>query len=178
MFTFLSRYWWVFVARGLFAILLGVVAVAWPNQTLTALAPAFGAVALLDGLFAMGSAIRGRSLTPGWWVLLVQGLLGVGVGILTLVIPAGIVICVAAWAIGLGLLHVVAAVRFRHEIPREWWLATGGILGVAFGILFLSYRAEGAVAMLWLIGLYALLWGSLLTMGGIDVHRLSRHGEA
>ena len=179
MFTFLSRYWWVLVVRGAMAILLGVFAFIRPAQTVAGLVLAFGAVALIDGTFASAAAIAGRKLTPDWWVILLQGLLGIGIGVLTLFNPAitavAILIYIAAWAIGLGVLQVVAAVRLRHEITGEWWLALGGITGVAFGILLMLRPAAGALAVLWLIGSYALVWGVMLTVGGFDIRRLRKH---
>lgn len=179
MFTFLSRYWWVLVVRGAMAILLGVFAFVWPVQTVAGLVVAFGAVALIDGTFASAAAIAGRKLSPDWWVLLLQGLLGIGVGVLTLFSPAitavALLIYIAMWAIGLGVLQVIAAVRLRHEITGEWWLALGGVAGVAFGILLMLRPAEGALAVLWLIGSYALVWGVMLMAGGFDVRRLRKH---
>jgi len=69
---------------------------------------------------------------------------------------------------------VIAAVRLRREISGEWWLALGGIASVAFGILLVRNPAAGALAVLWLIGIYALVWGLMLMAGGFDVRRLHR----
>jgi len=66
-------------------------------------------------------------------------------------------------------------VRLRHEITGEWWLALGGIAGVAFGILLMLRPAAGALAVLWLIGSYALVWGVTLMAGGFDIRRLRKH---
>jgi uncharacterized membrane protein HdeD (DUF308 family) len=182
MFAFLSRYWWVLVVRGLIAILLGVFAFTSPVQTIAALVLVFGVVALADGIFAVGAAIAGRQLTPYWSVMLLQGLLGIGVGLLTLFNPAittvALLIYIATWAIGLGVLQVIAAVRLRHDISGEWWLAIGGILSVAFGVLLILRPAQGALAVLWLIGLYAIVWGAMLMIGGFDVRRLHKHAAA
>ena len=179
MFTFLSQYWWVLVVRGVMAILLGLFAFMSPLQTIAALVIAFGAVALIDGTFMSAAAIAARKLTSDWWVLLLQGLLGIGIGVVTLFNPAitavALLIYIAVWAIGLGLLQVAAAVRLRHEITGEWWLALGGVAGVAFGILLMLRPAAGALAVLWLIGSYALVWGVMLTVGGFDIRRLRKH---
>ena len=182
MLTFLSRYWWVLVVRGVLAILLGVFAFVRPLQTLATLVLAFGAVAMADGIFAVITAFAGRKLTGDWWVLLLQGLLGIGVGALTLFNPAitgvALLIYIAAWAIGLGVLQVVAAVKLRHEITGEWWLALGGVLAVAFGVLLMVSPAQGALAVLWMIGGFALAWGVALMVGGFDVRRLHKHAKA
>jgi uncharacterized membrane protein HdeD (DUF308 family) len=176
MLALLSRYWWVLVVRGVIAIALGIFAFVWPQQTIAALVLVFGAIALFDGSFVVVASIAGRSLTPYWWVLLLQGLLGIGVGVLTLFNPAitavALLMYIAVWAIGMGLLQVIAAVRLRHDISGEWWLALGGVASVAFGILLMRNPAVGALAVLWLIGTYALVWGVMLMAGGFDVRRM------
>jgi uncharacterized membrane protein HdeD (DUF308 family) len=182
MFALLSRYWWVLVVRGVMAIALGVFAFVWPQETIAALVLVFGAIALVDGTFAVVASIGGHGLTPYWWVLLLQGLLGIGVGIVTLFNPAitavALLIYIAVWAIGMGVLQVIAAVRLRHDISGEWWLALGGIAGVVFGILLMRNPAEGALAVLWLIGSFALIWGVMLAISGFDVRRLHKHVTA
>lgn len=182
MFEFWLRYWWVPVLRGVAAILLGVFAFVWPLAAITALVLVFGAVALADGILAIAAAIAGRKLASDWWVLLLGGILGVGVGIFTVVHPgitaAALVILVAVWAIGLGVLQIVSAFRLRHVIPGEWWLAIGGVLGVVFGVLLVRYPLGGELAMVWLIGLFALVWGAMQMIAGFDLRRLTRHATA
>jgi uncharacterized membrane protein HdeD (DUF308 family) len=89
-----------------------------------------------------------------------------------------LLIYIAVWAIGMGVLQVIAAVRLRQDISGEWWLALGGLASVAFGILLMRNPAEGALAVLWLIGTYALIWGVMVMVGGFDVRRLHKHVSA
>ncbi|MGE5813933.1 MAG: HdeD family acid-resistance protein [Acidobacteriota bacterium] len=182
MFALLSKYWWVLVVRGLLGIALAIFAFVWPQQTIAALVLVFGAIALVDGIVAIAAAIFGHGLTPYWWVLLLQGLFGMGVGLFTLFNPAitaiALLVYIALWAIGMGVLQIIAAVRLRHDITGEWWLALGGIAGVAFGILLIRNPAAGALTVLWLIGSYALVWGVMLMLGGFDVRRLHKRLSA
>lgn len=179
MFMFLSRYWWALVVRGIIAILLGVLAFMLPVATLAALVVVFGAYALADGIFAIVAATAGRTMTPDWWILLLQGLLGIGIGALTLFNPAitavALLVYIAAWAIVAGVLQVFAAVKLRDELAGEWWLALGGILGAAFGIAMLWRPFAGALALLWVIASYAIVWGVMLMISGFDVHRARKH---
>jgi uncharacterized membrane protein HdeD (DUF308 family) len=175
MFMLLSRYWWVLVVRGAIAILFGVLAYTLPLATLATLVLVFGAYAFVEGSFAVVSAVAGRDLTPDWWILLLQGLLGIGVGMLTLFNPevtaVALLVYIAAWAVVAGLLQVYAAIKLRQELTGEWWLALGGIAGVAFGILMMWRPAVGALAVLWLIATYAILWGVMLMFSGLVVYR-------
>jgi uncharacterized membrane protein HdeD (DUF308 family) len=169
MFSFWSRYWWVPVVRGLVAIALGVFAFVWPIATITALVLVFGVVALVDGVLAIAAGIAARRLMSDWWVLLLQGFVGIAIGILTVVYPSitalAFVVLIAVWAIGVGVLQVVAAVKLRRAISGGWWLALGGVLGVAFGILLMSNPVGGGVGVVWLIGTFALVWGAMLGRG-------------
>ncbi len=182
MFEFWSRYWWVSIVRGLAAVALGVFAFVWPIATIAALVLVFGAVALADGIVAIAAAIAARRLTSDWWVLLVQGLLGIAIGVLTLLYPAStalaLLVLMAVWAIGLGVLQIVAAVQLRRDVPGGWSLALLGILGIAFGVLLMWNPFKGGLTVIWLIGVFALLWGAMLIVGGFDLRRLTRRATA
>jgi uncharacterized membrane protein HdeD (DUF308 family) len=182
MLRLLTKYWWLLVLRGAIAVLFGVAAYLVPEATLAALVIAFGAYALTDGVFTAAAAIAGRKTTSDWWVLLVQGLVGIGLGAVTLLRPGvtamALLIYIAVWAIAIGMLQVYAAFRLRHEVTGEWWLALGGTVGMLFGALLLWRPLEGAVALLWMIAFFAILWGILLIVGGINVLRLHRHAAA
>lgn len=73
---------------------------------------------------------------------------------------------IAAWAVVTGIFEIATAIRLRKVISGEWLLALGGILSVLFGLLLVGWPGAGALAVLWLIGGYAILFGLLLmTLG-------------
>jgi uncharacterized membrane protein HdeD (DUF308 family) len=182
MFSFWSRYWWVPVVRGLVAIAPGVFALVSPIAAIAALVLVFGVVALVDGILAIAAGMAARRLTSDWWVLMVQGCVGIGIGVLTVRYPSitalAFVVLVAVWATLVGLLQVVSAVTLRRALPGGWWLALGGVLGVAFGILIGCNPVAGGVALVWMVGVFAMLWGTMLVIGGFDLRRLTRHATA
>jgi uncharacterized membrane protein HdeD (DUF308 family) len=138
----LSRYWWMTLLRGLFWIVFGIVILATPGISLLTLTLALGIVMFLDGIINVVNAFSGRKEHDDWWVLLLVGLAGIGVGILTFYNPAvtalAVVFYVAIWAIATGLLEIVAAVRLRRQIQGEVWLALAGIASVVFGVLLVA----------------------------------------
>ena len=84
---------------------------------------------------------------------------------------------IAAWAIVTGLLEVAAAILLRRELRGEWLLALAGVLSVAFGILLAVRPAEGAIALVSVIGVFAILFGVVLLALGARLRRLRRRRD-
>jgi uncharacterized membrane protein HdeD (DUF308 family) len=162
----LSRDWWAIALRGLVSILFGVVAILLPAPTLVALVLLFGAYALVDGIFAVASGIRRRGEHGPDWFLVIAGIAGIATGVLAAVAPDAVALVlltlIAAWAILTGVFEVLAAYRLRREIEGEWVLAIDGILAVVFGIILIFQPAAGAIAVVWLIGAWAIISGVML----------------
>jgi len=166
MAVILARNWWALFLRGLFAVLFGILAFSWPGLTLAVLVLLFGAYALVDGIFAVIAALKAPQGSKRWWVLLVEGIVGVIVGALTLFWPGltalALLYFIAAWAIITGVLEIVAAIRLRNVIRNEWLLVLGGAVSILFGLLLVIMPVAGALAVVWMIGVYACLFGALL----------------
>ncbi len=173
MVTQLARNWWVLVLRGLAAVIFGILAILWPGLTITVLVLFFGAYALVDGIFAVIAAITHRAGHDRWWVMLLEGLVGIAAGILTFFYPAVTALVllyfIAAWAILTGILEIMAALRLRREIEGEWLLVFSGILSVLFGVVAVIFPGAGALAVIWLIAVYAIVFGLLLIALGLRV---------
>jgi uncharacterized membrane protein HdeD (DUF308 family) len=164
----LSRNWWMVLLRGLGAIVFGILAWLLPGISLAVLVLLFGAFVLVDGILGVWLAIDGRKEYEDWWVLLLWGVLGIGVGVLTFMSPGvtelALLFFIAAWAIATGVLEIVAAMRLRREIKGEWLLILGGLLSIMFGGLLMSQPGTGALALIWLIGAYAIIFGIVLVI--------------
>lgn len=179
MLEMMSRYWWALVLRGLAAIMFGVLALVWPGLTLGVLVLLFGSYALIDGLFTVVAAIGGRRHSEHWFLLLLEGLLGVAIGVLTWVAPGvtatALLLYIAVWSMVTGVLELSAAIRLRKEIRGEVWLGLAGALSIGFGMLLLTFPIAGALSVVWLIGAYSIAFGIALTALGIRVHSIDRY---
>lgn len=173
----LARHWWVVALRGLAAILFGILAFVWPGMTLAVLVLLFGAYALVDGVLALIHAFRGEAHHR--WALALEGIVSVLAGIAAFAVPGltalVLLYIIAFWAILTGVLEIIAAIRLRPVLTNELGLIIGGVLSVLFGIILLVSPGAGALAVVWLIGAYAIIFGlALLGMAW----RLREHHQA
>lgn len=161
-----TRNWWMLALRGILAILFGVLAYLVPGAAIYALVLLFGAYSFVDGIVAVVAGIRSYGERDRWWALVIEGLAGIIIGIITFFYPGitalVLLYFIAAWALITGVLEIVAAIRLRREIKGEWLLALAGVASLLFGVLLLVLPSAGALALIWLIAAYAIVFGVLL----------------
>jgi uncharacterized membrane protein HdeD (DUF308 family) len=170
----LVRSWQALALRGLVGVLFGCVAFLWPNVTLVALVLLFGGYSLGDGVLATLAATRLGSHAHAW-MLALEGLLGIAVGLVALLATqmavARLAYLIAFWAICTGLVEIVAAVRLRRELPGEMVLGFAGLVSFLLGVQMLGWpRSEALVALL-ILGGYALSFGTLMLMLAFRLRR-------
>ena len=175
MLDLIAKYWWTFVIRGLLAIAFGLIALVWPGITLIVLVFLFGFYVILEGILSIIAAFINRGMRS-WWVLLLEGLASLIVGCVAFIWPGltavVLLIFIATWAILTGLLEIWAAVQLRKEIRGEWILALTGIISILIGIILFTNPGAGALAVVWMIGIYAIIFGALLTFLGFKFRKL------
>jgi len=156
--------------RGIAGIVIGLLAVAWPGMTIAVLVGIFAVYAIVDGITNLFVGFS-RSRAGRSWAHVLQGIVGIGAGVLTFVWPGvtalALVWFIAAWAVVTGMFEIVAAVRLRKVMTGEWLLALSGALSVAFGLLVFAFPGAGAVGIAFVLGAYAIAGGVILVMLGI-----------
>jgi len=147
--------------RGIIAILFGLLAFTWPGLTLVVLTALFAAYAFVDGIVAMTVGFHSR-----WWSLVFLGLLGVLAGLVAFFYPGmtalTLLYLIGAWAFIRGIIEIAAAIQLRKVISNEWALILGGICSILFGIILFARPGVGILAVIWIIGVYALIIGIFL----------------
>jgi uncharacterized membrane protein HdeD (DUF308 family) len=181
MLSMLTRNWWTFALRGLAAIIFGILALIWPQQTLLALVLLFGAFALVDGILDVIAGIASYRYFENWWAVLLRGVAGIVIGVLTFFWPniTALVLLyfIAAWALITGIFEIVAAIQLRRVITGEWMYILGGLLSIVFGVLLFVFPVAGAVSVIWLIGIYAILFGIALIILAFRLRSLRQEVE-
>ncbi len=176
MFTQLFRNWWMLALRGVLGIVFGIVALVSPESTKLALVLFFGAFATVDGIFAVGTSIAAKEYFDRWWAVLLEGLTGIVIGVLTFFWPnvtaLALIYFIAAWAVVTGIFEIVAAIQFRRIIPGEWAMILMGVLSIILGSMLFVFPAAAEVSLVWLIGIYAIIAGGMELVFAFRMHGL------
>jgi uncharacterized membrane protein HdeD (DUF308 family) len=172
----LKRHWWVPVLRGVAAVLFGIMAFVYPGLTVAVLVLLFGAWILVDGVFRVIGAIGHRASDKEWGFDLIIGIMGIIIGFLTFHAPRitalALIIYIAAWALMIGATEIALAIKLRREIKGEWFLILMGLLSIVFAVMLLWNPLPGALALVWLIGSYAIVFGMLAIILGFRLRSL------
>lgn len=174
----LRRNWWTLVLRGACAIVFGFFAWFSPRLTLLALLWTWGALACVNGAAALYGAFArdGRDAREPRWILLLEGVVSLLAGAAALFFPKPTALTflylLAAWALLAGVFQIIAAWRLRAEIRGEFWLGFAGALSLLFGLMLILRPGAGALAVLWLIAGYSVLFGVILIGWGLHLKRL------
>ena len=143
--------WWAVLLRGVTAVAFGVIAFAWPHVTIATLILLFGLYALVHGTLSLAAAIGGRGRSGNRLLLVIEGVVGLCAGIITLRSPSTtamvLVFLIWIWAIATGILRIAEAIRLRKVISGDIWLALSGVLTVLFGIILMLRPVVGAVGL-------------------------------
>lgn len=182
----LTRNWWAFVLRGVVALTIAVLAFVMPAESLLALTLVFGAFAFADGVFGLVAAIQNIRKGDQWGWLMFSGIVGIATGVIVVVSPfaATLVLAtflwtsIAFWSIFSGVLEIMAAIRLRKEIQGEIWLGLSGLASVVLGgavtWMLLTRPLESFLALGWLLGFYAALFGVLMILLGLRLRSIHR----
>jgi len=173
----LARAWYWIVLRGLFAVLFGIFAFIWPGITLAALVLVWGVYAIADGVMALIAAYTMHEEGKPMASLIVVGILGIAAGIVTFLWPGMtalvLLLFIASWAVLMGIFEIAAAIRLRKHIENEWLLGLSGLVSILFGVLMFLQPGAGALAVIWLIGSFAIFFGILLIALGFRLKGLA-----
>ena len=166
MHELLLRTWWVLALRGAIALLFGVLALVWPGLTLLWLVALFAAYALLGGVASVLGAVRHRHSDEKWWLIFLLGLVSMAAAVSAIVYPGltalVLVLMMGANALLTGVLDLAVAIRLRQAIRGKWLLILSGIASIVFGVWVFLFPGAGALALVWLISVHAIVTGVLL----------------
>ncbi|MFC5429325.1 HdeD family acid-resistance protein [Paraburkholderia denitrificans] len=169
----LSAHWGWLLARGISAILFGVIALAWPRWTVLALALVWGAYAIVDGAFALIYGARGGGTRR--WSYIFVGLIGVIAGFVAFFWPNEtaiiLVMIIGFWALAIGVFEIIYAFQYRRAIAHPWAVGLSGLLSAVVGFFIVMFPGAGALSLIWLIAAYAFVYGFLMIVAALQLRR-------
>jgi uncharacterized membrane protein HdeD (DUF308 family) len=172
----LAHIWKTTALRGALAIAFAVVTLIWPDIGLSTLVALFGAFALVSGVATIAGAfsIPRQGTQRGW--LVVDGLLGVAVGVVVFLWPGlsalGLLYAIAAWAIGLGAFEFALTFVLPISGVRRLLLELAGLLSIAFGVIMFAHPGAGAIALLGLVAAFAFVIGVMQIAFALELRRV------
>ena len=170
----LSIGWKVLVARGAAALVFGVLAMAWPLETATALALLWGVWAIADGVGSLAQGFWPGAGSGSRWLLVAMGAIALIAGIVAVTSPKVTAVALTwilgIWLIARGIFELAAAVMSSTAVPRGL-LALAGLVDLLLGVLFAANPGKSAVGIAFLLGLVAFVWGLVFVLVGLWVRR-------
>jgi uncharacterized membrane protein HdeD (DUF308 family) len=157
------------ILTGVIAIVLGILLLTMPEASLATVIWLFGLMVIAYGVIRALAGLMGRmeSRSAG----IVGGLLAIVAGVLVIAWPGltalTLLYIIAGWAIFTGVVEIGGAFIGDKSGGRRIWLVITGLVSVVFGLVLFVYPAEGALALLWLIGVYLLVLGVLRIIVGV-----------
>jgi uncharacterized membrane protein HdeD (DUF308 family) len=172
--------WWLFAVRGVLAILFGVLAFVRPDVTLVALVGLFGIYALADGFLGFAGAFALTGSRYFWWLLL-EGIAGVTAGVFTFEMPGvtalSLLLLLGIWLVFSGIFRIVSAIELRKQMDNEWLYILSGVFSVIAGALTFCGPLQSAISWVWVIGVYAVLFGLMSLSLGVKLRKLDVDGQ-
>jgi uncharacterized membrane protein HdeD (DUF308 family) len=170
--------WWMTALRGAVALVFGLTVLLWQDPSAAVVAVAFGVFALVDGLVLGAVAVVGRDVLEQWWVVLVEGVVGVVVGLGALAWPGicglALLSLLAAWAVVTGVFEIEAGVRLRRLAGSDASLFLAGGLSLLVGIALIAVPKDDPLEIVWAIGLFGIVYGGVLLAAAGRLRRLAR----
>jgi uncharacterized membrane protein HdeD (DUF308 family) len=163
------------ILLGMLAIVVGIVALAWPGVTILALVILFAVYAFIAAGLQAARAFRSVRVGPVFGHLLLA-LIDLGAGVIALAWPGPtalvLVLVVAIWALMAGFMEIFTAFGRGETAGTRTMFIVGGLISIAFGVVLFSWPGLGAVTLALLFGIFAIVYGVSHIVTGIRLRRI------
>jgi uncharacterized membrane protein HdeD (DUF308 family) len=148
--------------RGVLALVVGFIALAWPDITVGAFVILFAIYAFVAAATSAATAFasdRAGQVAGG----LILAVLDVAAGLAALAWPditaVALVWVVAIWAFASGFAELVMAFAAGETAGQRALLGLGGLISIALGVVFVFRPDVGAVTIAQVYGLFSIVFG-------------------
>jgi uncharacterized membrane protein HdeD (DUF308 family) len=162
--------------RGLVAIAIGIIAIAWPGITVGAFVILFAIAAFASGFWQAAQAFSSDSAGSGVGHLLLA-IVDAAAGIVALAWPGMtayvLTIWIGAWAVVGGAIEFATAFATNETAGERALFGLGGLVSIALGIVLFARPNLGAVSLAEVFGLFSFVYGIAAIVAGINLHHVS-----
>ena len=169
-----KKIWSSIVIGGVISIVFGLLAIIWTDITLDALVVVFGVFAVVMGIVWLIESLSSIKTDPLWWLGLLFAILAGAGGVYLLCNPSMLInifiVLLAVYIFVQSLVDLIVASYTEDTSDKLMWIILG-LLGIAFGVLVVVHPAEASFALVWVLGLYALIRGTLSVLFAIRARK-------
>ena len=169
---------WAMALRGVVAVIFGLIALRYPSAAAGAFVIIFAVFAFADAILEFVVARTAGRIGARWGWYVVGGIVSLVAGVVALVYPTAtffaLVLLVGARALATGIVEIGAALTWR-ELDSKWLLGLTGALSIVLAVLLFASPVRGGVALLWTIGVYAIVLGVMMLGAGVTTATRHRH---
>ena len=162
------------LVRGILAVAVGIIALAWPQVTVLVLVILFAVYAFIASGLEVARAFSSAKAGPVFGHLLL-GLVDLAAGVVALIWPGPtalvLVLIVGTWAVIAGLVEIAAAFQAGEQAGTRVMFILGGLVSIVFGAVLCAHPGIGAITLALLFGLFNLAYGTWALVHGIELRR-------
>ncbi len=176
--TKLFKNWWLLTLKGILAIVFGIFAVSMPGATLKTLMIYFGIVILIGGVVLIFGSLSHKKNNKKWQNWMFEGILDIVIGFVIIFFPKFsldiFIIILAIWAITVGFSQLFNAMNNKQGAKSKWLMLLNALIVIIFAIVLFINPFEGAVAVTYLVGIFAIIFGIFITVFSIQLKGLKK----
>jgi uncharacterized membrane protein HdeD (DUF308 family) len=163
---------------GAISLVIGIVAMAWPDHTVKAVAVVVGIGFLIAGIAQTLDALVTHRAGTYWGLLLIRGLLDLVVGLVAIFYPE-ITVAIVCILVGLnlvigGIIQIVLSRRVPKGLEARSMYLWRGIFWIVFGVIVIAVEGMAAVVFTFVVGIFFVLSGVLLLVLGFRLGKAER----
>lgn len=172
----LAPTWQMVVARGVLAVVFGLLALFLPISTAVALILLFGVWAAVDGVSSLAQAFSRPSPTLVRVALGLMGLLALVAAVFAIFRPIQTAVTLTwflgIWLIARGIMELLLAFGASSLRP-QWLILLSAITDFVLGVLFALNPGKGALGIATFLGIVALVWGVSYIAAGLALRKVT-----
>lgn len=174
----IGKNWWVVLLHGVIGVLFGLMLFTMPLVSVLVLVYMFAFTLIFDGAISAYIGVKLKNKTSEWWIVLFGGILGVILGVISIIYPnitaIVLLMMVAIWTITTGITQILVAIKLRKEIESEIFIILSGILSVLVGLFLIARPLSGMISLVWVAGFFAIFYGILLIIASLKLKKFSK----